>query len=131
MKYKLSLAAVAIALLASCTEAEIVEQSESMKITFETYIGKNNNTRGMPITNTKFAADSTLRIFGVIKDNANALDATWNNNSFTSISGMTADAGAIYKKLNGDNNNWTVETISCWVPGKYHPFFAYALAAAT
>ena len=54
MKKIMMMAAVAAAVLTSCSNSELIELSDSRAIGFETYVGK-ASTRGVPVTGNKFA----------------------------------------------------------------------------
>ncbi len=122
MKQKLGFAAIALGLLASCSEAEIIERSDSKIISFDTYIGKGSETRGVPVAD--FVDGNAMQVFGVTTDTK--LGAGW---AGTGIPGMIPeDGGSIYTKT---SSNWSGNSISYWEENKFHSFFAYAPATTS
>lgn len=68
MKKIMMMAAVAAAVLTSCSNSELIELSDSRAIGFETYVGK-ASTRGVPVTGNKFADGQSIKVWGFYTDN--------------------------------------------------------------
>ena len=67
MKKIMMMAAVAAAVLTSCSNSELIELSDSRAIGFETYVGK-ASTRGVPVTGNKFADGQSIKVWGFYTD---------------------------------------------------------------
>jgi hypothetical protein len=122
MKKIMMMAAVAAAVLTSCSNSELIELSDSRAIGFETYVGK-ASTRGVPVTGNQFADGQSIKVWGFYTDSqmtGTTYDAT--------ATGIPNLEGAVITKTGG---NWTYSPQAYWKNGKAHTFFASAPGEAT
>lgn len=99
------MAAVAAAVLTSCSNSELIELSDSRAIGFETYVGK-ASTRGVPVTGNKFADGQSIKVWGFYTDSqmtGTTYDAT--------ATGIPNLEGAVITKTGG---NWTYSPQAYW-----------------
>lgn len=109
------MAAIAAAALSSCTNSEVVDLSAGRAIGFETYVGK-AGTRGVPVSGTKFADASTMRVWGYYS--ASQMGTTFGSQT------ALPNLGGV--KVTKDATAWGYSPLAYWKDNQAHSFFACA-----
>lgn len=109
------MAAIAAAALSSSTNSEVVDLSAGRAIGFETYVGK-AGTRGVPVSGTKFADASTMRVWGYYS--ASQMSTTFGSQT------ALPNLGGV--KVTKDATAWGYSPLAYWKDNQAHSFFACA-----
>ncbi len=115
MKKIMMIAAIAAAALSSCTNSEVVDLSTGGAIGFETYVGK-AGTKGVPVSGTKFADASTMRVWGFYSTSQMG----------TTFGSQTALPNLGGVKVTKDATAWGYSPLAYWKDNQAHSFFACA-----
>lgn len=115
MKKIMMMVAIATAALSSCTNSEVVDLSAGRAIGFETYVGK-AGTRGVPVSGTKFADASTMRVWGFYSTSQMG----------TTFGSQTALPNLGGVKVTKDATAWGYSPLAYWKDNQAHSFFACA-----
>lgn len=112
MKKSLVICGVAALALASCTQSEVLDVTESRAISFNAFV--NNNTRATINEVTKDNIADFWVFGGYEKETSTWVDFYTN----VQVEGSSAGTGA--------DNSWTPKELAYWQVGKKHNFGAYA-----
>lgn len=115
MKSILKIALLGAAVLTSCTQDEVVNQSANMGISFDTYVSK--ATKALPVSGVAFAEGATM---GVYAYNTKAA-----NFSATGIDAITLRP-LINEKITKGTTGWTYTNTAYYVKDENMSFLAYA-----